>query len=295
LKNTSSPGLKRQVVLLALPLCLLAGSILLVAQRGPYFLGMNLDPEYAYLLNALNILTLNAPYDVHHPGTTLQVLSAGLILLMWMGRGVVLGVESIQHSVAGHPEQYLRFINLALNCLFCGSVFVVSRSLLRRSASLIPPLVFQLSLLVYLELFIAQTRVSPEPLLLVAVMLFLWALAPALLPLEDEPVRSRHAPLLAGVALGFGVVTKVVFLPLVLLCVVLPGWRSRGSFLAAAGVASVAFLLPAISRFDGMLHWMWALVSRRGPYGPPRAIWGRAGRDTAFRALSRRAGSARKG
>jgi Zn-dependent membrane protease YugP len=280
---------KRQRVLAVLPLLLLAGSVALVAHRGPYYLGMHADPEYAYLFNALNILTLNAPFHVDHPGTTLQVLSAVVVFVQWLVRCVVFGWEHPQYSVIGHPEAYLRVINFVLNVWLCGLLFTVARSLLRRTGSLFPPLVFQFACLAYLEFFIAQARVTPEPMLVIAALLFSWALLPAVLPLPEEYETSRRTAALAGAAFAFGVVTKVVFLPLVALVLVLRGWRLKLWFVTAAAAAGLVFLLPIVTELGRVTGWLWRVLTHAGRYGggevglaPPghyiEGVW-RLGRD----------------
>ncbi len=258
----------RQRLLLILPALLLLLSVLLVEKHGPYYLGQNFDPEYAYLLNSLNILTLNSPGHTDHPGTTLQELGAAAVFARWAWLSAVNGWEGLRTSVLSHPEDYLRVINFTLNLLFCALLFLVSRALLRRTGSLVPPFVFQATFLAFGEVLAAQTRVSPEPLLLSAVLALIWALLPAVL--GPAPEAAAHRPgtaIAAGVVFGFGVVTKVTFLPLAALALVLPGWKQKGRFAAAAAASSLILLAPIFSQLGRVAQWFVGLLVYEGRYG----------------------------
>src|SRR5215510_7041448 len=54
---------------------------------GPYWLGANLDPSYAYLLNSLNIADYHRPYFIGHPGTPVHITGAAVIRGMNAGVG----------------------------------------------------------------------------------------------------------------------------------------------------------------------------------------------------------------
>ena len=55
------------------------------AWRRPYFL--DYDPEYAYLLNSLNLLEMSVPGHFDHPGTPLQEFGALVLLVQWLAGG----------------------------------------------------------------------------------------------------------------------------------------------------------------------------------------------------------------
>ncbi|MCH7485635.1 MAG: hypothetical protein IIC04_01445 [Proteobacteria bacterium] len=62
--------------LAALPVAYVAVTLVLRAHTMPFWLWHNLDPDYFYLLDSLNILNLTTPGHVYHPGTTVQWLGA---------------------------------------------------------------------------------------------------------------------------------------------------------------------------------------------------------------------------
>ena len=99
--------LERCLVVLALTVLPLAAYLLssvMLEEKGPYWLAENSDPEYAYLLNALNVLEGRPPEHVDHPGTTLQMFGAVVIGLLTMGHSAsdlimsMLSRESLRQS-----------------------------------------------------------------------------------------------------------------------------------------------------------------------------------------------------
>ena len=100
----------RLVALAIIPFLYAAAGLALKASRGPYWLGTNTDPEYAYLFNALLIASGRAPFHVDHPGTPVQMIGAVVLraLSAVSGRGV------LADDVITRPEAYLAAMHLAL-------------------------------------------------------------------------------------------------------------------------------------------------------------------------------------
>src|SRR5262245_45496798 len=86
------------------PIAGLIVSILLVSSHGPYYYGANFDPDYCYLLNSLNLLTFHEPAHIDHPGTTVQILGAIIMLPKWLGGVLLGGWQPLPESVLSHPE-----------------------------------------------------------------------------------------------------------------------------------------------------------------------------------------------
>ena len=265
---------------MVIPALLLVLSILLVEAHGPYHLAANFDPEYCYLFNSLNILNFHFPAHTDHPGTTLQVFGAAVMLVRWAMHGVISGWRPLTESVLTNPEDYLHSINLALNLLYCGLLYVVARRVQVLTDSLVPALALQVSFLMAAETFLAQTRVSPEPLLLSAALALMWVLLPTVMGYDRQRQASDpRAAVLAGAAFAFGVVTKVTFVPLGFLVLLFPGLRQKARFAAAAVVCSAALLAPIATQIPRLAGWLWALLIHRERYGageiglPSLASW----------------------
>jgi len=108
-KNTNL----RLLYLLVIPLILVSLFIKLNSVRGPYYLGGNSDPEYAYLLNSLKISEFKAPFHIDHPGTTLQLLGGLTIKTFNFNKST----GDAQVDVITNSEKYLSRINILLLCL----------------------------------------------------------------------------------------------------------------------------------------------------------------------------------
>ena len=97
------------LLLLILPFMMVFTTLYLNKAKGPYWVGMNCDPDYTYMLNALNLARMKKVGHVDHPGTTVQV--AGAIVLRTVHFFNFLSKEDLQTDVLKNPEFYLAVIN----------------------------------------------------------------------------------------------------------------------------------------------------------------------------------------
>ncbi len=233
----------------ALPIAGLVAGIILRGHAGPFWLWSNLDPDYWYLLDSLNILNLNWPVHIAHPGTPLQVLGALLIKLSHPFSSA----DEITNLVLKDPEPYLHLIHMAL---------MVINTLALGFIGLCGYLVFNDRLvIVLLQLgpFISKlnikwmTHVAPEPLLISTVLVLSGVALLALRPRQLEQNSDTYA-VLFGLIAGFGMATKITsigiyFLPVILL------WNVRSIALyAIAGLISLfIFTLPAAGSYGDLI------------------------------------------
>lgn len=266
-------------LLWVVPVLLFVFSTLTTSGRGPYYWRQNFDPEYCYLFNAVNLLTFEAPGHTDHPGTTLQELGAAVILVRWWAASLVSPWQPVDRAVLEQPEDYLHTINLVLNLLFCGLVAWAGLRVLRATGSPLPALAFQASFLLFDEVLLAQTRVSPEPLLMAVMAALAGVMAPLLFGGYGDAGRSGAVnPVLAGAIFGFGLVTKITFLPVAVLAWLIPEWKARLRFAGGALLAAAVLLLPIYSQLPRVAGWLWSLVTHQERYGlgkegaPPAAV-----------------------
>lgn len=273
----------RSAWLLAVPLTLVILSGLLVDARGPYNLGLNHDPEYAYLLNSLNILLLHSPGLVQHPGTTAQVLGSAVIFGKWMG-GSLLGTwVPLQKSVLQDPEAFLHAINFMFILLIAGAVFYAGLRMYRASCSLTAALVLQLSFFLFRELLTTLPRADPEPILIVVGFALMVPVISLLLAQEAEKVPNALA---AGAVVGFGFVTKFTSIPYLAVAALLKGWKQWARFAAAFLITSFILLLPILDSLPVTVRWVGSLLTHSHPYGEgPSGLPSRAELSMNFKAL----------
>lgn len=251
-------------VLLIVPLLVVVVAMAQVAAHGPFSLSGKWDPDYNYLLNSLSILRLQAPGHTDHPGTTVQVIGAAPLLLRWLVSRLAGEPRSLAEAVLGDPETYLRSLHAALALIVATTSYVAGRRATTVSGSLVVGIVFQISLFLFANPLRALARVSPEPLLVAAVYGFSILLMP--LAFGDEGAATARGPAL-GAALGFGLVTKATFLPLVGFLSLLPGWRSRARAAVATVATAAVLLVPIWKHLPRVGRWLVSLLTHPEPYG----------------------------
>ena len=221
------------------------------------------DPETFYFHDGLRLLAMKPPFDVTHPGTPVQVLSA--LVALASGQG---------------PESIDRFRLMA--CTVGWALQLAAAFLLLRTVLSTLPLPSRIAAL--LTFFVCsqtlayETVWSPELLFFPVACLAVVAIWNALR--SDFDARSS---LLAGAAVGLSCAVKFVFLPWLFALGVTAltcgarGRRVRGAALCVVGAVAgfIAATLPAAARYPEMVGWVGRLASRSGAYGDnPRLLPG---------------------
>ncbi|NTW59098.1 MAG: hypothetical protein HGA43_08020 [Nitrospirae bacterium] len=256
------------LVLAAIPLIIFLLSFM-YACKGPYYFGDNSDPEYSYLFNSLNILNFERPYHTDHPGTPLQVLGAVVLL----GKGILnhssTSLSVIRTSVLLSPEDYLQAINLVLNILICAIAFWTGLRLFYHTKRLAPALILQFTLLCFFQVQVSLVRVSPEPFLVLSVLLLAPLLVAEVLADEGETARQANImrPLLTGMVIGLGLAAKVTFFPLLFFIFTFEGLQRKSVVVTGCILSFIFFTLPILPEYVRMFHWFTDLLLHEGRYG----------------------------
>ena len=64
------------------PIIFLLVSLLMRHNAGPFWLWSNLDPDYAYLFDSLNMVNGKWPHEMAHPGITVDFIGAIIIRII---------------------------------------------------------------------------------------------------------------------------------------------------------------------------------------------------------------------
>lgn len=232
--------------------------------RGAYWM-MSYDPDYPYLLNALNILLSNVPGHTDHPGTPVQILGGLVVgltyLLQSLGNSGLGLIEFVLH----HPEDLLIIINGSLILLISLSLFLVGWVAFELCGSLFLCVVLQLTPLILKTPIAEATRVTPEPLLfavtqILVVILLVYLFRPGI-------AKSLYLACGLGIVLGIGVATKVTFIPAILFLLLLPNPKQK----LVAGITTIlAFLIatiPIFSRYPRVWKWLFRVATHTSNYG----------------------------
>lgn len=244
----------------------------LVVLAGAWFSGYRtpilfwVDPDYAYLLNALSIDELAAPTHTQHPGMPAQEL--GAVLLVSAHALHPAGFASTREHVLARPEPFLRlwrWVDLGL----CGAALLAAGLFVwKTTGSPAAGVLFQLTPLLSTATLFSLSRVQAEPL---ALALGTGAGA-IIVALASDAARwdTRRTTAVLGAFAGLGLATKVTFAPLLVVCLVVLSRRSRRLFGAAAAAVCGLALVPAYPTLMDNARWYRELIVHTGYYGGGR-------------------------
>jgi hypothetical protein len=251
-------------ILFLLPVLFVIISLITRQQIGPYWLGKNFDPEYAYLLNFLNIIELKTPGHTDHPGTPLQIFGGLVIQTTFLIQFLThSSTSNVIEAVLQNPEFYLLTVNTTLLIIAAGCLLLVGWAAFSLTQNIVLSLLFQLEPFLW-TILSESTRVRPEPLLFCLTQLLVILL---LFYLYSDKYRLSQFALTTGVVLGLGVATKVTFLPLSLVILLLPGWQKKGLAIFTSIVTFFLATLPISSQYPRLFSWLTSIATHTGQYG----------------------------
>ena len=221
------------------------------------------DPESAYLLNGLNIATGKAVGHFDNPGTTVQMYSAVVLRVTHLFR---FSGKDIETDVLSNSEFYIEVLrkgHIFINALILLLLGFVASSILGNIwiGFLLQTAPF-LSVTLIEECF---TKVAPEQFLFTAIAVLIMLL---LKFYTSENPNHKKFPLLFGLLAGFGLATKMTFLPILIIpFVVLKGQKNKWLYVATIFPAFILFTLPAAKGYLHMAYWLVNLGTHTGTYG----------------------------
>jgi hypothetical protein len=113
------------------------------------------------------------------------------------------------------------------------------------------------------------TKVAPEQFLFTAIAMLIMLL---LKYYTSENQSHKKFPLWFGLLAGFGLATKMTFLPILIIpFVVLKGQKNKWLYVAAIFPAFILFTLPAAKGYLHMAYWLLNLGTHTGTYGQGEA------------------------
>lgn len=262
-KEIFSFPLSRQLALLLLPLSFLIVSALMRHNAGPFWLWSNLDPDYWYLFDTLNLINGEWPKHIAHPGTTVQLFGAMIIKILHPFSNTV----ELTTMVLRNPEQYLSIIGnffIALNTIALVLAGTIGYAIFR---NLNAAMLIQMGPFLSKLVFKWTLHVSPEPLLVTTVFALAIITVLALRDGQLEKHGTRYALAFALIA-GFGMVTKVTSAGIYLMPILLL-WNVRNvaTYVALTIVAILIFSLPAAGMYETIINRLTMITSASGFHG----------------------------
>ncbi|NQW01030.1 MAG: hypothetical protein HQ483_15095 [Rhodospirillales bacterium] len=243
------------LILLLLPCLHLVSLLVLRAHAGPFWMWSNLDPDYWYLLDSLNMINLHWPVHIAHPGTPVQLLGAVLIRIIHP----LSSADQITDLVLANPETYLHLISAVLIVVNTAALVFVGLCGYLLFNDRLAVVLLQLAPFISTLSIKWLTHVAPEPLLITVVLILGGVALLALRPGSLAQNRLTYA-LVFGLLAGFGMATKITsvgiyFLPVFLL------WspRALATYAAAGLVSMLLFTLPAAGSYGAFMDHLTAI------------------------------------
>jgi hypothetical protein len=263
------PSLSPRMPLLFMPLIFLLLSLYNLSIQGPFYSFNNIDPSYAYLFNGFELLHFHTPGHVDHPGTTTQILMALVILVKWGFSAMScwltgLPVPSLDHLFFTQPDSFLYAGAVTLILINTVLFSLVSYNLYSHSKNLAVLFAFQLGLFLFFPTIETFSMYTPEPMLLTGVLLLCLGLFPVLIKhnLMTNPKYARYF----GLAFGFGMATKVTFLPLGLFLFLYPKTQYK-KIITYSLIGFLICTFPIWGRYFKMIQWLFNIAFHQGHYG----------------------------
>lgn len=253
------------LILLVLPISIVFAARSIKNVRGLYWMYSNYDPDYAYLLNGLNIIEGRRIGHIDHPGTPVQSFS-GLVTKFVYYNLQENRQPTIEGDVIANPEIYLH----AISASFVGLIVLASFALGYLTWFMTKNLAF--ALLAQTSPYVAQiipynsfVKVSPEALLLVcALAMNILVVMYVYKKKTQEFWYTMGFAFIAGLSLA----VKINSLPLVAIpFFVLRDIKNKLLYLAGTGAAFVLFTWPIREQYGRFFGWVRQIFDYSGKHG----------------------------
>jgi len=253
----------KYLYLVIFPALLLFVSLQLDAVRGYFYLSVNSDPCYLYLINSLNIALLKPLQHVDNPGVTVNLIGGMVIRAM----SFVRGAADVEKDVLLNPEMYLEAINRVFIILNVMALLLAGIVVFRLTNNIALSMLLQYAPFVSWSTIKPLARVAPEQLLLFSslfmVLLVVWIA-------EKKDLEKRPLPysILFALISGFGVATKLTFIPLLAIpLIMLPQFKWKLVYLLLTCSIFHIIFIPAFSHYDYFMRWATNIFTHSGTYG----------------------------
>jgi len=248
-----------------LPAVVLIFSFRLKFAAGPFW--QYADPSYIFLLNSVNLVKGIPAAFFDQPGVPLQSLGQAVILFLNIGHSSADAVK----SVLVNPEYYLNIIDIVLLLLIFLTSILLGAYTFRKTNDIAAVFLSQLPNVLLLTLRSNQNHpwvyatVNAEPLLLCITNLFNIFLLKLFFSKTDK--EKNLSILILGFICGLGVATKLSFLTLLILPLIICRWRMKPAFILTTIAFFVLWTLPIITLYPKLWSWIAGLITHTGIYG----------------------------
>jgi hypothetical protein len=222
------------------------------------------DPDYIYLMNAINLAMGKDAGHIDNPGTPVMEIGAGFLYIHYFLDQP--NDNTLQESVLKDPNKYLELIQKLLILLISLSLIFAGWFFFEKTGSIWIALIIQMTPFMSVNVLERSwTTVAPEPVLLFVTTLYAVLLAWFYF---DQKRPGTHYWILFSIFGGLGLATKATFLPLLVIPLFLfKGWRSKLYYFLGTVAAFFFFTAPAHKVYGSMFRWFKGLITHKGIYG----------------------------
>jgi len=254
--------IKSYALLFAIPLLLLVTAKTLRNSEGPFYFNAGYDPNYVYAVSSLNILNSANAVHADHPGSTVQLLGAGYLLLS--GKSV----QQITEYVLSDPESYLYGFNLLLIFVTGLCMFISGLIIFRLTGKISLSFFIQITPFISSTLIFEITQATAEIFLISLMMLYIALIFSAKFSIERSGYLKFRYSILFGILSGLCMATKITFFPLLVIpLIILPGFKRKTAFIIITALTFFAVTFPVMGSYDYFLNWIGKLIMYDGLYG----------------------------
>ncbi|MFN8207836.1 MAG: hypothetical protein U0T82_10585, partial [Bacteroidales bacterium] len=260
-KYLTKPG--RIILFIILPCIFLLLSMLLKSEMGYYHL-FTTDPEYAYLVNGLNICNFRPPSQVQGPGTPSQFFAAVLIEMVHAFRQQGTLIEDVMQN----PDVYISAFHASLTAITAILILILGLTLSKLTKNIYIGLFVQIIPFTSWQILDLMRRYMVEN-MIIAGMLMLFIFLFLFIYTEDLSVkRIRLYTVIFSICIGFIAATKLMYLPVAIIpFMILPGYRYKIYYFIFSILAFSLFAFPIF--FSWHTFWDWHVQNflHAGQYG----------------------------
>jgi len=266
LKVLSGNKKSKILLLLLLPVLLLSISVFFKTSKGEFYIGRYYDPSYAYLINSLNIVNGQSIGHFDHPGTPVQLIGAATLYFQSSGTEQ----REFIKSVFTDPERFLLIINICFILMVCVSLFITGLMVFNKTGNIIAALLIQLTPFTSTTILYNLTNVSPEPLIIFSMLIFLAITCSMIYEKDLTGKKLFKYVYLFGSISGFLLSVKISAFPVMLIPLILiRGFRMKSIYILITLL--IFFIIISITMsYDNVMAlftFLKRITLRSGAYG----------------------------
>lgn len=223
------------------------------------------DPEYAYLMNSMDLWNGHLPRYSDHPGVPLTLVAAAALPLIYI---LSPHQESMHEAVLLHPLYYELALKRLLFTLILLTSFIAGFIASKISNSLSLSILIQASPFFFpFSLYISTNSFMPDGLLIL--VYYLLSIVLLSVVMNEKKLMDEKFQLRMGMIGGLGLSVKLTFLPLLFIPALVIGMNTRKilKYVVYLILGFLLFTLPVFKSYPQMFKWFSGLFIHSGTYG----------------------------